>query len=146
MTDLVLWLKALQAKHVLVILDSCFSGLAIDGIELKGVRAFEGKVDPLLLTRWTSQPARYLLMAGNERQEALAGTRWHGSLFTDAVIRGLKAPADSNPDHIVTTRELHVWLQAFVSREAETVQHELTPLLKDLGPGGVSQGEFVFVR
>jgi hypothetical protein len=146
MTDLVSWVKQLSAKHLLVILDSCFSGLAIDGVELKNVSVYQGKVDQDVLNRLASESARYLLMAGNERQEAVAGSRWSGSLFTDAVIKGLRKPADSNPDGIVTTRELHVWLQSYVPREAQTVRHELTPLLKDLGPDGVSQGEFVFLR
>jgi hypothetical protein len=145
MTDLVAWLKGLTAKHVLILLDACFSGLAVDGVEIKSAAVFESKVDAVVLDRLASKPGKYLLMAGNEKQEAVASSRWNGSLFTDAVIRGLRQAADTNPDRIVTTRELHVWLQDFVPREAQKVNHELTPLLKDLGPG-VSQGEFVFLR
>jgi Caspase domain len=145
MTTLVSWLKQLSAKHLLVILDTCFSGLAIDGVELKNVSIFEGKVDGELLTWLTSGRARYLLMAGNESQEAIGGPRWNGSLFTDAVIKGLQEKADRNPDRLVTTRELHSWLERFVPQEARKVQHELTPLLKDLEPS-VSRGEFVFLR
>jgi hypothetical protein len=145
MTTLVSWLKQLSAKHLLVILDTCFSGLAIDGVELKNVSIFEGKVDGDMLGWMTSGRARYLLMAGNETQEAIGGTRWNGSLFTDAVIKGLQEKADRNPDRLVTTRELHSWLERFVPQEARKVQHELTPLLKDLEPS-VSRGEFVFLR
>ena len=145
MTTLVSWLKELSVKHLLVILDTCFSGLAIDGVELKNVSIFEGKVDGEMLGWMTSGRARYLLMAGNETQEAIGGARWNGSLFTDAVIKGLQEKADRNPDRLVTTRELHSWLERFVPQEARRVQHELTPLLKDLEPS-VSRGEFVFLR
>jgi hypothetical protein len=145
MTALVSWLKQLSAKHLLVILDTCFSGLAIDGVELKNVSIFDGKVDGDLLSVLTSERARYLLMAGNESQKAIGGARWNGSLFTDAVIKGLQEKADRNPDRLVTTRELHSWLERFVPQEARKVQHELTPLLKDLEPS-VSRGEFVFLR
>jgi Caspase domain len=145
MTTLVSWLKQLSAKHLLVILDTCFSGLAIDGVELKNVSIFEGKVDGDVLSWLTSGRARYLLMAGNESQEAIGGSRWKGSLFTDAIIKGLQEKADRNPDRLVTTRELHSWLERFVPQEARKVQHELTPLLKDLEPS-VSRGEFVFLR
>jgi hypothetical protein len=119
--------------------------LAIDGVELKNVSIFEGKVNGEVLSWLTSGRARYLLMAGNEYQEAVGGARWNGSLFTDAVIKGLQEKADKNPDRIVTTRELHSWLEKFVPQEARKVQHELTPLLKDLDPT-VSRGEFVFLR
>ena len=145
MTTLVSWLKQLNAKHLLVILDTCFSGLAIDGVELKNVSIFEGKVDGATLDWLTSGRARYLLMAGNESQEAIGGSRWNGSLFTDAVLKGLQEKADRNPDRLVTTRELHSWLERFVPQEARKVQHELTPLLMDLEPS-VSRGEFVFLR
>ena len=83
-------------------------------------------------------------MAGNESQEAIGGPRWNGSLFTDAVIKGLQEKADRNPDRLVTTRELHSWLSRFVPAGGRKVQ-QADPLLKDLEPS-VSRGEFVFLR
>ena len=139
------WLKQLSAKHLLVILDACFSGLAIDGVELKNVSIFEGKVDGELLTLLTSGRARYLLMAGNESQEAIGGPRWNGSLFTDAVIKGLQEKANRNPDRLVTTRELIHSSRGSFRRRPGRLEHELAPLLKDLEPS-VSRGQFVFLR
>jgi hypothetical protein len=149
MDDLVEWMAALSAKHLLVILDSCFSGLAVEGLELKGADLV---VDRDALTRLALGPARFLLMAGTAGQESIGDRRWNGSLFTEAIIKALGpwAQADRRGDRIITTRELYVWLKDIVSLEARKVQRELTPLLKDLGPVGrpdrVSEGEFVFVR
>jgi hypothetical protein len=145
MDHLVTWMTALSAKHLLVILDSCFSGLAVEGIELKGTDLI---VPPEALRRLAQGPARFLLMAGTAGQESIGDRRWNGSLFTDAIIKALGSAAqpDRRGDRIITTRELYVWLKDIVSLEARKVQRELTPLLKDLGPHGVSEGEFVFVR
>jgi hypothetical protein len=146
MDSLVTWMTALSAKHVLLILDSCFSGLAVNGTELKSGNDLT--VDRERLSILAEGPARFLLMAGTAGQESIGDRRWNGSLFTDAIIRGLEkeAWADMQGDRIITTRELYIWLRDIVSGEARKVQRELTPLLKDLGPGGASVGEFVFVR
>jgi hypothetical protein len=148
MNDLVKWMSGLSAKHLLIILDSCFSGLAVQGLEMKSDKPYDLKADPEALSRLSRQPSRYLLMAGNERQESIGDRRWNGSLFTEQVLTGLQtAPdADMHRDRIITMRELYAWLPEAVSREAQKVHRELTPLLKDLCPNGVCEGDFVFVR
>ena len=148
MNNLVKWMSGLTAKHLLIILDSCFSGLAVQGLELKSDKPYDLKADPEALSRMSREPSRYLLMAGNERQESFGDKRWNGSLFTEEVLIGLQtAPdADMHRDRIITMRELYAWLPEAVSREAQKVHRELTPLLKDLSTTGVSQGDFVFVR
>ena len=148
MLDLVKWLKSLRVDHLLVVLDSCFSGLAIDGTELKAgtIRAPNPKVDIEAMHRMARGPARYLMMAGTAGQESFGGTKWNGSLFTEAFINGLRRDADLYKDHIVTARELYVWLKPAVERAAQQANRELTPMFLDLGPGGSSRGEFVFVQ
>jgi uncharacterized caspase-like protein len=145
MDELVDWMKGLAAQHLLVILDSCFSGLAIGGIEQKGFRLTDPKIDQEELQRLSRGPARYLLMAGTERQESFGGRMWNGSLFTDTLIKGMQSGADFFHDGIVTTRGLYVYLQKVVPAEAQKTGRELTPLLMDLNFNGVSQGEFIFV-
>jgi hypothetical protein len=146
MDSLVAWMNSMNPTHLLVILDSCFSGLAVDGTELKGDE--EREVDRETIDLLSRGPARYLLMAGTEDQESFGDRRWNGSLFTDALIRGLRSAkdVDMHGDRIITTRELYAWLKQTVALEARRVKRELTPLLKDLGPNGVSKGDFVFVR
>ena len=46
----------------------------------------------------------------------------------------------------MTARELYVWLRPAVEREARRANRELSPMFVDLGPGGASPGEFVFVQ
>jgi hypothetical protein len=148
MLDLVRWLKSLPVEHLLVVLDSCFSGLAIDGTEVKAgtIRQPDPKVDIDALHRMSRGPARYLLMAGTAGQESFGGTQWNGSLFTDELITGLRRDADLYKDRIVTARELYVWLRPAVERAAQRANRELTPMFLDLGPGGASRGDFVFVQ
>jgi hypothetical protein len=148
MLELVKWLKSLSVEHLLVVLDSCFSGLAIDGTEVKAgtIRAPDPKVDIEAMHRMSRGPARYLMMAGTAGQESFGGTKWNGSLFTEAFINGLRRDADLYKDHIVTARELYVWLKPAVERAAQQANRQLTPMFLDLGPGGSSRGEFVFVQ
>jgi hypothetical protein len=149
MDDLVSWLQELSTKHLLVILDACFSGLAVSGLELKGLMP---SVDRRTLISFSRGEARYLLMAGTDGQQSLADRKWNGSLFTEMIIRGAQSAreADVFNDRIIATKELYSWVRASVSKEAHSVHRELTPLLKDLGPKGrpddVSPGEFVFLR
>jgi uncharacterized caspase-like protein len=145
MDGLVTWMTGLNAKHLLVVLDSCFSGLAIDGIELKGPDA---TVDGPAFARAAGGPARFLLMAGTSGQRSVAGRSWNGSLFTDSILRGLSTVdrVDIFNNRIITTRGLYVWLKEAVSGESTKVGQPMTPLFKDLALNGASQGDFVFVR
>jgi hypothetical protein len=132
-----------------VLLDACFSGLAVRGIDitLEARRGGMGpQPDPRALYRQSTQPRRNLMMAGNENQEAIAGKTWAGRLFTHGVVEGLSGLADTQRDGFVTTRELYPWLREFVEAQAASAGRTLTPLIKDLGPDGTSEGEFVFTR
>jgi hypothetical protein len=152
MDDFVAWTRRIAAKHLLVLLDACFSGLAVRGFDIKlEVRSGSGpqppaQPDPKTLYRLSMEPGRYLLMAGNERQEAIASTKWTGGLFTHGVLQGLGGLADAQRDGFVTTRELYPWLREFVEAQAAGAGRILTPMIKDLGPDGSSEGEFVFTR
>ena len=146
MDTLVLWMKNLPAKHLLVILDACFSGLAVEGIEMHSANPGDMRADPEILRTLSRERAQFLLMAGTERQESFGDRRWNGSLFTDTLIKGLRKDADLLHNRIVTTRELYVWLQLAVNNEARKVNRELTPLIKDLSPTGVSKGDFIFLQ
>jgi hypothetical protein len=147
MDSLVSWMNSMNPTHLLVILDSCFSGLAVQGTEFKSENPF-AKVDRPTLDVLSRGSARYLLMAGAEDEKSVADRRWGGSLFTDALLRGLRSAKDVDMygDHIITTRELYPWLKQTVALEARKLNQSLTPLLKDLDPNGASKGDFVFVR
>ena len=152
MDDFVAWTQQISAKHLLVLLDACFSGLAVRGAEIKLEKRGPGSgpqpstPDPAKLYRLSMNPGRYLLMAGDADQEAIGHARWTGGLFTHGVLQGLQGRADAQLDGFVTTRELHLWVSDYVEKEAASAGAILTPLIKDLGSYGTSQGEFVFTR
>jgi hypothetical protein len=151
MDAFVAWARRVPAKHLLVLLDSCFSGLAAGvtdvKIETRGGDASQRtpKPDPQTLYRLSAKPGRYLVMAGNKDQKAIASPTWKGGLFTNGVVQGLSGAADAQRDGFVTTRELYPWLRDYVEKEALKLGRTLTPLIKDLEPM-VSEGEFVFTR
>jgi len=144
MDNLVAWMKELSTEHLLVILDSCFSGLAVGGLEWKDARITSTTIDQVTLHQLSRGRARYLIMAGSAEQPVVAGRQWNGSLFTEMLLRGLRNDADYYRNHIVTTRGLYVWLRKAVFEEAQKVNATLTPVFMDLGPSSV--GEFIFVQ
>jgi hypothetical protein len=109
MDDFVAWTRRISAKHLLVLLDACFSGLAVRGFDIK-----------LEVRSGGSEPP--------------------------PVLQGLGGLADTQRDGFVTTRELYPWLRDYVEAQAASAGKTLTPLIKDLGIDGTSQGEFVFTR
>ena len=148
MDNVVRWLGELESNHLLVILDCCFSGNAIEGIvEVQGDEPdYDPRPTSPFLQEMASLPARYLLMAGGENQESIGGRRWNGSLFTDAFIKGLEGKADRYNDKIITLNELVVWLKPAVFNEANRYNKTLTPILKDLTAPDKAVGDFFFVR
>jgi uncharacterized caspase-like protein len=149
MDEFVLWTEKVAAKHLLVLLESCFSGLAVRGrrvdVQMMGAAAApHGAPDPQALYQLSKDPGRYLVMAGDENQRVPMGDAWGGGLFTDAVIKGLSGRADGDKDGFVTARELYPWLRRYVETEAmKVLDTTVTPLIKDLDPV-LSKGEFVF--
>jgi hypothetical protein len=143
MESLVTWMKGLKVDHLLVILDTCFSGLAAGADEEKSVWS-DAKLDRESILR-LGGPARYLLTAGSRGQTTIAGPRWNGSLFTDTMLKGLRKEVDPYHNKIVTTRALYVWLLDAVPKEAQKAEHQLTPLFVDLNRTG-SVGDFLFVK
>jgi len=144
MDDLVRWMNALEAKHLLVVLDCCYSGWAAKPSEVKAPDVdFSSEV----LKRLCTMPARFLLMAGTRDQETIANDDlWGGSLFTDALVRGLRKEADVNNDRIITIRELHQYLELKVFEESGNVKKPMNPVLMGLGEYGAGSGLFFFIR
>ena len=152
MDDFVAWTERIAAKHLLVLLDACFSGRAVREFNIKleergdTVPRMPAEPDPRTLYRLSTEPGRYLMMAGNDKQKSFGDARWNGGLFTHGVLKGLAGDADAQRDGFVTTRELYPWLRDYVEAEAASAGRSLTPMFKDLGPYGSSEGDFVFTR
>lgn len=139
MEQIEMWANQLpNAKHMLFLLDCCFSGLA--GVEAKG--DFDTHVNPIELA---CENGRFMITAGGANERTIGSLKeWGGSLFTAVAISGMSGYADVNYDSIVTTHELYEYIRSAVKNEAQKQGYKQNPLLNYLGTGS-EQGEYFFV-
>ncbi len=123
----------IPAKHVLFLVDACYSGLAANR---------RGGLPPetaAYLEKITRARGRQIITAGRRDEEVIEDPRWGHSVFTYKLIDGLKNQlADNDADGIITTSELFNYLQRRVVRESGYRQ---TPQYRFLS----GDGEFVFI-
>ncbi len=139
MGDVQRWDALLEAKQALFLLDACFSGLA-GTVSQSGHRELElGQLD---------QPAHHIVSAGTGEEETIAGSRWGGSIFTDAILQGIRGEADAETayprDGVVSLSELIGYVKTRVANEAPAAgwTRGITPQLQDLR---ANTGEFFFL-
>ena len=139
MGDIQRWDEVIHAKQALFLLDSCLSGLA----------GSAGKSEPQeLQIDQLDKPAHDLVSAGTAEEETIAGDRWGGSIFTDAILRGMRGEADaatSYPkDGVVSLSELIGYVKTRVAFEAPAAgwTKSITPQPYNLRS---NTGEFFFL-
>jgi tetratricopeptide (TPR) repeat protein len=117
-----------SAHHVVVVLDSCSSGLAIPGSRSLGQEIEDRKLAEfrkLAIIRADTEPkARNMIVAGTGDQKALWDT---GGIFTRALIDGLRGAADRNGDGVVQFDELTSYVRQRVIAEAAAKQVRQEP-------------------
>jgi hypothetical protein len=135
----------IPAKHVLIILDCCFSGVAAIGS--KAVPS----PPPMVLTdaylqRITRRKAWQMLAAGDQDDLAAdSGMRPGHSAFTGVLLDGLEGRADQNEDRVITASELAYYVTPEVTRQtARAGSDGQSPYFTHLA--GSDTGDFVFVR
>ena len=133
----------LKTKHVLFVLDCCFSGSA--GIQSSG-RVETFYLDDLL------KYGHHLITAGTEDENTYSSlNRWGGSLFTDTFVKGISGKADAHTeeykaDGIVSLTELYEYIRKRVNEEAaKNKKVKQTPQYFDLSKKRESKGEFFFI-
>ncbi|KAB7768748.1 tetratricopeptide repeat protein [Xanthomonas maliensis] len=128
MSDLQNIAESLQAKHVLFVMDACYSGLGLT----RG-----GPTAGAYLRENARRIARQMLTAGGaDQQVADSGPNGH-SVFTWVLLQALAGKGDLNGDGLITGTELAAYVAPAVS--AVSAQ---TPAFGSL-PGSQG-GEFVF--
>lgn len=123
------------ARQILFILDSCFSGIA-------GVVHKKGKIPKETrkqVEAFIKSEGRQIMTAGGADDTAEMSKKWNNhSVYSFYLLRGLRGAADYNRDKVISVRELQVYLDSTVPKEAKQ-----TPQLFNLNN---SEGQFVFYR
>jgi hypothetical protein len=122
----------LKAKHILYVMDSCFSGLLT---QVRGLQVAPIQRHYALHTQF---PVRQVLTAGSEGEEVVE-VGGHG-LFTKALLQGLDGEADVNGDGHITASELSQFVTPRIMQASRNAQN---PLFTRFGGG---RGNFVFTR
>lgn len=122
--------EAIPAKHLLFIMDSCYSGLAL-------TRGGSIALSQNYLNEISRREARQMFTAGGaDQQVADNGPNGH-SVFTWTLLQGLDGRADLNGDGVITATEL----DAYVAPAVSALSHQ-TPAFGNL-PGSEG-GDFIF--
>jgi peptidoglycan/xylan/chitin deacetylase (PgdA/CDA1 family)/tetratricopeptide (TPR) repeat protein len=122
--------EAIPAKHVLFIMDSCYSGLAL-------TRGGGMLPSQNYLSEISRREARQMFTAGGaDQQVADNGPNGH-SVFTWTLLQGLDGRADLNGDGVITATEL----AAYVAPAVSALSHQ-TPAFGNLP--GTEGGDFIF--
>jgi uncharacterized caspase-like protein/peptidoglycan/xylan/chitin deacetylase (PgdA/CDA1 family) len=128
MTDIQNIAESMQAKHVMFVMDACYSGLGL-------TRA--GASSSAFLRENARRSARQMLTAGGaDQQVADSGPNGH-SVFTWVLLQALGGKGDLNGDGLITGTELAAYVAPAVSAVSQQ-----TPAFGSL-PGSQG-GEFVF--
>jgi formylglycine-generating enzyme required for sulfatase activity len=137
------WARTTAAKHLLIILDSCFSGLVADSS-----KPGPGDMAVALSNALAGEPSALLLTAGTGAEEAYAvrySKEKNGSIFTHALIDALRSMSQS--EGIVTIGEAFERAKVSVAAFDAVENRKMTPLRTPLvGRNGIGKGNFIFIN
>ncbi len=127
MTEIQNIAESLTAKHVLFVMDACYSGLGLT----------RGGGSNNFLRENAKRIGRQMLTAGGTDQLVADGGPNGHSVFTWTLLQGLAGKADLNGDSLITATELAAYVAPAVSNVSQQ-----TPAFGSL-PGSEG-GDFVF--
>jgi uncharacterized caspase-like protein len=128
--DLLEDIAGLPARHILVILDSCYSGFAVEG----GFKSRGGEEMTQQVSDLVGRRSRRVITSAQSDQEAADGGADFpsNSLFTGWLTEGLRRAAgvgssdaqspDSDSDGLVTVTELYSFVRGRVGSDSESRQ------------------------
>ncbi|HER62418.1 MAG TPA: hypothetical protein ENO11_00365, partial [Desulfobacteraceae bacterium] len=128
MNHILSWSRDIEAKHVLFLFDSCFSGTIF--------KLRDRPKPPPHITRLTAQPVRQFITAGQAGESVPANSTFT-PMFIDALRFGI---ADLNRDGYVSGTELGLYLQEKVPLHANQ-----SPQFGKIQDYELSRGDFIFL-
>ncbi len=139
MSQILAWSRQIDAKHLLFLFDSCFSGTVF--------KARAAPQQPPYITDATLRPVRQFITAGDAGEAVPARSTFtplFGEAFAYHVVDGKKrlkyANGDLNRDGYLTGGELGMYLQTEVPKHVRQ-----SPQYGKINDYELSRGDFVFV-
>ena len=126
------YLKAMHAKHVLVVADSCYSGKLVRGFKVTQ----KGPDLMAYLSKMAEKRTRVVMASGGLEPVADSGGRGDHSVFATAFMGALK----ENP-HVMDGTTLFSKI-----RRPVMVNSDQTPQYADIRNAGHDGGDFIFIR
>lgn len=130
--------KAIPSKHILLVSDSCYSGMIQGG----DTRSADVRIDPIQRQRYiaklNAEPSRNVMASGGNEPVADGGGRGGHSVFAGALLRGLE---DYEPDTFTAEELFYLRIKPLVAGRAEQV-----PQYSYIRNSGHELGDFVFLR
>ena len=124
-----------QSKHMLFLMDACYSGLMTENVKGLSKPQEEG-----YLSKVANEKARQIITAGGRDEQVIERDEWQHSAFTKNLIEGLDTwEADFNKDGCITADELSTYLRENVTEDSDFQQTPQDGRFKNSGGG-----EFVF--
>jgi hypothetical protein len=138
------WARIIVAKHLLIVLDACASGLAVDP------KVAESPADrqQLELNALSGQGSGFLITAGTANQKAYqisVSSEKGYSVLTNALLTALQE--GSNDDAFMTINEVFGKAEKIVARFDVSQDKKMAPRIWPIGRReGEVKGTFVFVN
>lgn len=120
--------RAIEAKHVMIIADSCYSGKLVRGIHVN-------QNTPNYLKRLATRRARVVLTSGGIEPVSDGGGRDNHSVFATALLRALE-----ENDGVLEGHELFTQV-----RRPVAVNSDQIPEYSDIRKAGHDGGDFLFI-
>ncbi len=126
------FLKAMKAKHILVVADSCYSGKLVRGVKIQ-----QQKPDYMAyLARMAEKKARLVIASGGLDPVSDSGGKGQHAVFASALIDVLK-----DNDNVIDSTTLFNKI-----RRPVMVNSIQTPQYADIRNAGHDGGDFIFLK
>ena len=124
-----------KSKHMLFLMDACYSGLMTEN-----VKSLAKPIEQGYLSKVANEKARQIITAGDIDEQVIERDEWQHSAFTKNLLAGLDDwDADTDNDGYVTADELGTYLRKSVTDDSDFQQTPQKGRFRNSGGG-----EFVF--